>query len=122
MPTGDAYSSGHLFPSLWDLHMFYLLRPILFPNLSLFFRTMLFEYPSVLSRFCFSKCRVINGEYIVKISRGILLRYKIGCYFCLWKKKLNRRKKGPKYYINHIYSFAFPSFSNLFKSNTFCGA
>ena len=30
MPTGDAYSSGHLVPSLWDLHMFYLLRPILF--------------------------------------------------------------------------------------------
>ena len=25
----------------------------LFPNLSLFYRTMLFEYPSVLSRFCF---------------------------------------------------------------------
>ena len=24
-----------------------------FPNLSLFYRTMLFEYPSVLSRFCF---------------------------------------------------------------------
>ena len=38
--------------SLRGLHMFYLLRPILFPNLSLFFRTMLFEYPSVLSRFC----------------------------------------------------------------------
>ena len=32
--------------------MFYVLRPVLFPNLSLFFRTMLFEYPSVLSRFC----------------------------------------------------------------------
>ena len=30
MPTGDAYSSWHLVPSLWDLHMFYLLRPILF--------------------------------------------------------------------------------------------
>ena len=30
MPTGDAYSSGHLLPSLSDLHMFYLLRPILF--------------------------------------------------------------------------------------------
>ena len=30
MPTGDAYSSGHLVPSLWDLHMFYLLRLILF--------------------------------------------------------------------------------------------
>ena len=36
MPTGDAYSSGHLVPSLWDLHMFYLLRPILFRNLSFF--------------------------------------------------------------------------------------
>ena len=44
----DAYSSGHLVPSLWDLHMFYLLRPMLFPNLPLFVRTMLFEYPSVL--------------------------------------------------------------------------
>ena len=30
MPTGDAYSSGHLVPSLWDLHMLYLLRAILF--------------------------------------------------------------------------------------------
>ena len=30
MLTGDAYSSGHLVLSLWDLHMFYLLRPILF--------------------------------------------------------------------------------------------
>ena len=29
MPAGDADSSGHLVPSLWDLHMFYLLRPIL---------------------------------------------------------------------------------------------
>ena len=53
MPTGDAYSSGHLVPSLWDYHKFYLLRPFLSLNLSLFFRTLLFEYPSVLSRFCF---------------------------------------------------------------------
>ena len=30
MPAGDAYTSGHLVPSLWDLHLFYLLRPILF--------------------------------------------------------------------------------------------
>ena len=30
MLTGDAYSSGHLVLSLLDLHMFYLLRPILF--------------------------------------------------------------------------------------------
>ena len=52
----DAYSSGHLVPSLWDLHMFYLLIPILFPNLSLFYRTIFFEYPSVLSRFCYVSC------------------------------------------------------------------
>ena len=32
MLIGDAYSSGHLVPSLWDLHMYmyYLLRPILY--------------------------------------------------------------------------------------------
>ena len=36
MPKGDALSSGHLVPSLWDLHMFYLLRPILFPNFFIF--------------------------------------------------------------------------------------
>ena len=34
-----------------------------------------------------------------------VLRYKIGCYFLSLGKKLNRRKKGPIYYINHIYSF-----------------
>ena len=60
MPTGDAYSSGHVVPSLWDLHMFYLLRPILFPNLSLFYRNMLFEYPLVLSRFCFCLFSMID--------------------------------------------------------------
>ena len=61
MPTGDAYSSGHLVPSLWDLHMFYLLRPILFPKLSLFYRTMLFDYPSVLSRFCLTHIKVFRS-------------------------------------------------------------
>ena len=30
MPARDADSSGKLVPSLWDLHMFYLLRPILY--------------------------------------------------------------------------------------------
>ena len=41
-------------PSLSDLHMFYLWSPILFPNLLIFW-TMLFEYPSVLSRLCLKK-------------------------------------------------------------------
>ena len=31
-----------------------------FPNLSLFFRTMIFEYPSVLSRYCFYECTNIK--------------------------------------------------------------
>ena len=62
MPTGDAYSSGHLVPSLWDLHMFYLLRQILFPNLSLFLRTMQFEYLSVLSRFRFNNSIDTNAD------------------------------------------------------------
>ena len=34
---------------IWDLHMFYWLRPDLFPIL---FRTMLFEYTSVISQIC----------------------------------------------------------------------
>ena len=80
MPTEHAYSSGHLVLShfgtcmcsnvetnlSWTclvsellnfehpsvlLFCFYLLRPILFPNLSLFFRTFLFEYSSLISRF-----------------------------------------------------------------------
>ena len=62
MPTGGAYSSGHLVPSLWDLHMFYLLRPILFLNLSLFSRTMLFKYHSVLSRYCFEDPNPLQGR------------------------------------------------------------
>ena len=48
MPTRKAYSSGHLVLSLWVLHMFCLLRSILFPNLSLLFPTMPFEHFSVL--------------------------------------------------------------------------
>ena len=49
MPTGDAYSSGHLVPSLWDLHMLYLLRPILF-------RT----------------CRYFSSDYALRISLGTI--------------------------------------------------
>ena len=54
--TGVACWQGTLTPPdtcsrpIWDLHMFYLSRPILFPILY-FFRTIRFEHPSVLSRF-----------------------------------------------------------------------
>ena len=37
-----------------------------FPNLSLFYRTMLFEYPSVLSQFCFNAISIYF--YVVKCS------------------------------------------------------
>ena len=47
MPTGEAYSSGHPLGLAYVL----LVETNPFSNLSLFFRTMLFEYPSVLSRF-----------------------------------------------------------------------
>ena len=56
--TGVACRQGMLTPPdswyrpIWDLHMFFLLRPILFPMLPLLFRTMLFEHLSVLPRFC----------------------------------------------------------------------
>ena len=41
------------FRPIWDLHLFYLSIPILFPNLSWFTRTMRFEHPSLLSWFEF---------------------------------------------------------------------
>ena len=50
----DTYSRP-----IWNLHMFFLLRQIPFPNVSLYFWTMHFEHPSVLSRFCFLKMFVI---------------------------------------------------------------
>ena len=64
MPTWEAYSSGNLIPSHLRLHLFYLLRPILFPNLSLFLRTMLFEQPSELSRFC-----IVHKRYFPACSQ-----------------------------------------------------
>ena len=46
-----------------------------FPNLSLFYRTMLFEYPSVLSRFCFLLCLTQNLNVffmnLTSLSRAI---------------------------------------------------
>ena len=53
MPTGDVHSSRHLVRPILDLHMFYLLRQILFPKLVIFFRTMHLDHLSVLYRFCF---------------------------------------------------------------------
>ena len=45
MLKGDAYSSGHLVPSHLEIAKVLLVETDLLPNLSFFFRTMLFEYP-----------------------------------------------------------------------------
>ena len=58
---------------IWDLHMFYL-RSILFQNLSLFFRTMHFGQPSVLSRFCFIPLIKTNVSCKDPMNVIILLR------------------------------------------------
>ena len=59
MPTGDAYSSGHLVPSLWDLHIFYLLRPIHYRTCRYFTGLCSSNIPRYFSRFCFSHFRLL---------------------------------------------------------------
>ena len=54
-----------------------------FPNLSLFYRTMLFEYPSVLSRFCFLtllKVQLLQSA-CTSVPSHIWLKYR-----CMWRK------------------------------------
>ena len=75
-----------------------------FPNLSLFYRTMLFEYPSVLSRFCFPK-RPSDAlfTYVVKI---------LGCsrWFCYPPPHLRQCIVGvfsspePKAHVSYCHS------------------
>ena len=54
MPTGDADSSGHPVPSLWDLRMFYLLRPILFRTCRYFTGLCSSNIPRYFLDFCFA--------------------------------------------------------------------
>ena len=63
-PTGGAYSSGYLVPSLWDLHMFYLLRPILFRTCRYLTGLCSSNIPRyiVLSRFCFFTIPTFTDE------------------------------------------------------------
>ena len=72
-----------------------------FPNL-LIFRTMLFEYPSVLSRFCLSNNRYMY-MYASKIS-----------YHCIafdLKFFLKRNLVSPDFNIINIHPMLYPSFS-----------
>ena len=88
MLTGNAYSSERLVPSLWDLH-FLLVETNPFPNLSLFYRTLLFEYPSVLSRFCFLPLPMYHCWW-TNCPRG----YLSGSNFIWMTKKVNLKVAG----------------------------
>ena len=74
IPTGDAYSSGHLVPSHLGLaySSILLVETYLFPELfPLFFRTMQFEHPSIFSRFCLqvpSKNSILRNPMIILLT------------------------------------------------------
>ena len=68
-------SSGHLAPSLWDLHMFYLLRPILFrtcrcftglcsSNIPRYFLDFAFQYMEIVWRLITSIDKLHIYSYI----------------------------------------------------------
>ena len=99
--TGVACRQGTLTPPdtlsrpFWDLQMFYLLRPILFRTCRYFSRTMLFEYPSVLSRFC----------YILKAARMLfaqLPNYFLTVVIGNWIEKLAKLNEGNIYQYQYI--------------------
>ena len=58
-------TSGHLVPSLWDLHMFYLLRPILFSEL-----VISPDYALRISLGTFSILLIFITNYLNKIKRN----------------------------------------------------
>ena len=87
MPIGDAYSSAHLVPSLWDLHMFYLLRPILFrtcryftglrsSNIPRYFLDFALQCYKSYNVFCFSDFKwdmeYINQKFLVFYYKNFL--------------------------------------------------
>ena len=60
-----SHYSGHLVPSLWDLHMFYLLRPILFSEL-----VISPDYALRISLGTFSILLIFITNYLNKIKRN----------------------------------------------------
>ena len=81
--------------------MFYLLKTNSFPNLSLIFRTMLFEFPSVLSRFCLSNNRYMY-MYTSKISDHCIA-FNLNVFL--------RNLVSPDFNIINIHPILYPSFS-----------
>ena len=63
----------------------------------------------------YTKCNNFEVKYLTnwwqdrkidcQATKRIVLRYKIGCYFLSLENKIKSLKKGPIYFLNHIFSF-----------------
>ena len=73
-----------------------------FPNLSLFYQTMLFEYPKVLSRFCFLPPPMYHCWWTS--PRG----YLSGCNFIWMTRKVNLKVAGTSPTIKRFQTGMFP--------------
>ena len=116
MLTGYAFSSGHLVPS--HLGLAYAQDQ---SNLSLFFRTMLFEQHLVLSRFCFENrraqwCSIVGATVTVHQFFCILrneikkMFYSCNCHLDMfWIKKLT--KWG--WLMQHVFQKCFRKMVNF---------
>ena len=78
MSTGDAYSSRHLVPSLWDLHMFYLLRLILFRTCRYFTGLCFSNIPRYFLDFALSKIGIKNKIFLCFNRKNTLVMHILG--------------------------------------------
>ena len=85
MATGDAYSSEHLVPSLWDLHMFYLLRPIIFRTCRCFTGLCSSNIPRYFLDFaCMCYHTFYEMYYLIWILSSSFWKSIISCTPILW--------------------------------------
>ena len=106
---------------IWDLHMFYLFRPILFPNLSLFSKTILFEHPSILSLHYSTEGFVMYSEFSMvnippryqEVSLNMLIRTMRFDFDNLDIKSLSKQKQICHTFVSigipFIYWYTMPS-------------
>ena len=102
MPTGDAYSSGHLVPSLWDLHMFYLLRPILFRTCCYFSGLCSLNIPRYFLDFTFyPRATRCGGDLVTLLWFRASVRepcendrdYTVACFFVKLSRHVNHDER-----------------------------
>ena len=80
-PTGDTYSFGHLVSSLWDLHMFYLLRPILFRTCRYFSGLCSPNIPRYFLDFAFYELHIKWLSLLGVMFEGVMTP--LGVQFCI---------------------------------------